>query len=99
MQVRNLLHMALLIFQLAQIQTVGAVDKINGWDEEQRRFPIEFVVEPANRSRNAGSDQVVRERPEVALHQNLSKRLPFTDRNHDGNASCIYDEIGRSRNT
>ena len=99
MKVRNFFHMPLLVFQLAQIEAVGPVDQINGWDKQQRSFPVEFAVEPANRACNTGSDQVIRERPEVAVHQNLSQRFAFAHRNHNGNASGIHDEIDRSCQT
>ena len=99
MQVRNLFHMPLLVLQLGQIQAVGTVDKVNGGDEQQRSLPVKRMIKPADHTRDTGSKQVIRERPEIAIHQNLTKRFPFAERNHNRNASGVDDEVGRSCQT
>src|SRR5436305_13604190 len=52
-QVGHLLNVPLLVFQFAQIQAVRTVDDVNRGNKQKRSFPVEFVVEPADRSGDA----------------------------------------------
>src|SRR5579863_5668868 len=93
MQVCDLFNVPFLILQLAEIQAVGAINHIDSGDEQQRCFPIKFAVKPSNDARDAGAHQVVGERPEVAVDQNLPERFVFADGNDDGDAASIDDEV------
>src|SRR5208337_3852753 len=97
MQVCHLLHVPFFILQFAQVEAVRTVDNVNGGNEQQRSLPIEAVVNPGNRARNAGPYQVIREGPEITIHQDLLQRLAFAERNHDRNATGIHDEVDRRR--
>ena len=61
MQVRHFLDVAFLVLQFAEVKAVRAVDQVNRRHQEQRRFPVESLVEPRNRAGDPGSHQVVRE--------------------------------------
>src|SRR5712671_1967769 len=54
MKIRHLLDMALLVLKFTEIQAVGAIDKVHGGNDEQRRFPVERLVEPCDGAGDAG---------------------------------------------
>ena len=97
-QVCHLLHVPLLIFQLAQVQPVRAVDQVNGGQDQERCFPIEGVIQPYDDGGDSGSDQVIGERPEVAIDQDAGEWPSLGKRNYGRDCACVGDEInGRSK--
>jgi hypothetical protein len=48
MQVGHLFHMPLLVFQFAEVKTVGTVDEIHHRKRQQRRLPVGKAVQPAH---------------------------------------------------
>ena len=97
MQVRHFLDVAFLVLQLTQVQTIGAVDEINRRHEHQRCFPVESFVEPRNRAGDSRSHQVVRERPEITIHQNPRERLALGQGNDSRDRACVSNEVNRCR--
>ena len=97
MQVGHFLDVAFFVFELAQIEAIGAVDQINRRHQQQRGFPVKSLVEPADGAGNSGSDQVVRERPEIAVHQNAHQRTPLGHRNDHRDRARVGDEIDGGR--
>ena len=60
-QARHFFHMALLVFQFAQIEPVGAVDHEHCGQSQQRGLPAHHAVHPAHESGDGGTHQVIRE--------------------------------------
>src|SRR5579863_3906060 len=98
-QVCDLFDVPFLILQLAEIQAVGAVNDVEGRNEQERCFPIKFAVKPSDHACYAGAHQVVGEGPKVAVDQNQPERFVFADGNDDGDASGINDEVCDGRQT
>ena len=97
MEIRHFLDVAFLVFQFAQVETIGAVDQVHSRHQQERRFPVELLVEPCDCSRYARADEVVRERPEVAIHQNSDERPALGQRNDHRDRTRIGNEIDCGR--
>ena len=68
--------------QSAQIQAVGAVHPVDQRQHKQRSLPSCGVIDDSNQSHRRGSDQVIRERPEVAFRPDFAARLSLRQRDH-----------------
>ena len=79
------LYSLLLGFQSSQVKAVRAVDPINYRQHEQRRLPTGAAVDDSHQPHRGGSNQVVRERPEIAVRPNFTAGLVFRESNHHGN--------------
>src|SRR5215471_16164547 len=55
------------------------------------------MVQPRNYTRNAGADQVIRKRPEIAIDENPIQRATLSQRNDGGDRSGIRYEVDRGR--
>ena len=96
-EVGHLLYVPLLVFEFAQIEPVGAIDQVNNGNDQQRSFPSKSPVEPAKHACECSSHQVVRKRPEVAIHPNLVECLSFCKRDDGSDGSRVGQEVCRSR--
>src|SRR5579864_5257563 len=81
-EVCHLLHVALLIFQFAEVQAVGAVDQVDGGQDEERCLPIERVIQPDDDGGDASSDQVIGKRPKIAIDQDAGEWPALSERNY-----------------
>ena len=50
-KVCHFLHVALLIFQFAQIETIRTVDQVNNGHYQQRSLPAKFSIQPTHHAR------------------------------------------------
>ena len=71
-QGRHFFDVPLFVLQFSQIQPIRPVDQVDDGNDQQRRFPSELAVEPADHAGKGGAHQVVGERPEVAFHPERS---------------------------
>src|ERR1700741_957708 len=55
MEGSHLFDVALLVFELAEIKSVRAVNQIHRGQNEQGCFPVEGVIEPGDHTSNTGS--------------------------------------------
>ena len=93
----HLLHVALLVFKFSQIQPIRAVNQVDDGHDEQRSFPSELAVEPADHPGEGRAHQVIRERPEIAFHPDPLDRLLFGERDHRGDGTGIGREVSDGR--
>src|SRR4029077_15015353 len=94
-EIGHLFHVALFVFELAEIETIRTENEVNGREKKQRSLPVESAVKPGDDSGNSGADQVVGKGPEVAIHQNLPQRPPLGQRNYGSNNARIGEKIDR----
>ena len=96
-QVRHLLDVAFLVLQFAQVQTIRAINQVDGRHQQQRGFPVESLVEPGHRPGDSRAHQVVGERPEVAVHQNADQRPALGQRDDCRDGARVRDEVNGRR--
>src|SRR5579864_515828 len=93
MEVGHLFHVALLVFEFAQIEPIRTVDQVDHRQNEQGGFPVEIAIEPSDHACDCGTNEVVGERPEIAVHQDALQRTAFGERDDSGNGSGVGDEV------
>ena len=90
-------HPVLFSLQPAQVQAVGAIHPVDQGQNQQGRFPSRRAVHDADQSNRGGADQVIGERPEVALRPDLAARFALSQSNYDGDRQRVGEEKDQGR--
>ena len=92
-EVGHLFHMAFFVFQLGEVQAIGAVNQVHGGQDQQRSLPLDNPVQPTHQPGNAGAHQVVGERPEIAVRPDAPQRFVLGERDDGRYRKRVGGEI------
>ena len=85
-------HVALFVFQLAQVEPVRTIDHKHGRQRQQGSLPVHFLVHPAHHSGDGSTYKVIRKRPEIAFAPHREERDFLGERNRHCHRGCTQKE-------
>ena len=91
----HLFGVFLIVFHSAEKKVIGTVDQINDGNGQQRPSPTQVAIDRAGRTRHSRAQQIVGERPEVALPPDLPQRFSFRKSDSRRHRKRVHDKKDR----